>query len=161
MTTAAETLAAALEREHHEIDAGVEEFLAARAGGEQKTEPLHRAIDALKRHIFLEESFLFPPLRKGGLMAPLLVMVREHGELWDTMDEIEAKLSAAPEQTLDEASCRTLLEQLAKHNSKEEQIVYPQADLLLDPTADAGLRAFINCGQMPDGWVCAKAKSAG
>lgn len=158
MTTAAETLAAALEREHHEIDTGIEEFLAARAQGEQKVEPLERAMDALKRHIYLEEAFMFPPLRKAGLMAPLMVMVREHGELWDTMDEIDAQLDA--ETSLGEEICRKLLEQLAKHNSKEEQIVYPQADARLDAATDASLRAFIANGQMPEGWVCAKAQSA-
>lgn len=51
-----ETLHAALEREHHEIDAGIEAFLAPPAGGENRTASLVRAIAALRRHIYLEEK---------------------------------------------------------------------------------------------------------
>jgi hypothetical protein len=55
------------------------------------------------------------------------------------------------------AACRGLLEQLDRHNSKEEPILYPQADTALSAPANAGLRAFLECGRMPAGWVCARA----
>lgn len=56
-----ESLAAALEREHHEIDAGIAAFTAAPGDWQ----PLARAIRALRRHIYLEEEFLFPLLREA------------------------------------------------------------------------------------------------
>jgi hemerythrin HHE cation binding domain-containing protein len=56
-----ESLAAALEREHHEIDAGIAAFTAA-PGDRQ---PLARVIRALRRHIYREEEFLFPLLREA------------------------------------------------------------------------------------------------
>jgi hypothetical protein len=49
MTTG--TLATALEREHREIDAGIEAFLASLADGQPRPEPLVRAMQALRRHI--------------------------------------------------------------------------------------------------------------
>jgi hypothetical protein len=149
--TGADSLAAALEHEHREIDAGIEAYLAGDDAG-----ALTRAMQALRRHIFLEEEFLFPPLREAGLVAPIFVMLREHGEIWDTLDAAEARLaggSAAP-------VCRELLEQLDRHNSKEEPIIYPQADTALSGPASAGLRAFLASGRMPEGWVCARAGAA-
>ncbi len=153
----AETLAAALEREHREIDQAIEAFLEGVSEGRTETGPLTRAMEALRRHIYLEEQFLFPPLRDAGFMAPVLVMLREHGELWQTMTAIErelvedATLSGAP------AQCKLLLAQLERHNSKEEPILYPHADDVLGAPASAELRAFMRSGQMPDGWVCTSA----
>ncbi|GAB3040430.1 hemerythrin domain-containing protein [Parafrigoribacterium mesophilum] len=152
------TLATALEREHREIDGGIEAYTAGLAEGKNDTAPLLRAMDGLRRHIYLEEEFLFPPLRAGGLMVQLFVMVREHGDLWKTMEALDASLAA------DEASdallelCATLLAQLDKHNTKEEPIIYPQADAVLSEEASAQLKAFLDSGRMPEGWVCQKAR---
>lgn len=63
-----DSLATALEREHHEIDADIEAFTASPSD----RQPLIRAISALRRHIYLEEEYLFPLLRavEPGLEAP-------------------------------------------------------------------------------------------
>ncbi len=153
-------LAAALEREHREIDAGIEAFLAGQAERQPRTEPLTQAIGALRRHIFLEEEFLFPPLRDAGLVAPIFVMLREHGEIWDALDALDAQLAINPGAAAMSEICRTLLEQLERHNAKEEPIVYPQADDVLTAAASAGLSSFLATGRMPDGWVCARAGAA-
>ena len=57
----------ALTREHHAIDAGIETFLADDAD----PATLREALDALRRHIYLEERFLFPPL-KQSMMMPII-----------------------------------------------------------------------------------------
>jgi regulator of cell morphogenesis and NO signaling len=150
-----DTLACALEREHREIDDGIEAFLAAREGADG--EPLWRAMQALRRHIFLEEEILFPPVRAAGLVAPIFVMLREHGEIWDTLETIEAQLRAGAGDGPLAASCHTLLAQLERHNSKEEPIVYPEADAVLTAGTTAELRDFFAAGRLPEGWVCARA----
>lgn len=155
-----ETLAGALEREHREIDGGIEAFLAARAEGRSETEPLTQAIAALRRHIFLEEEFLFPPLREAGMVAPVFVMLREHGEIWDTLDALEAQLPTGAVTATASEECRQLLAQLDRHNAKEEPIIYPQADEVLSAAASASLHAFLAVGRMPEGWVCAQAGAA-
>jgi iron-sulfur cluster repair protein YtfE (RIC family) len=152
---AAQTLAAALEREHREIDRAIEAFLAEPAD----VAPLTQAMAALRRHIFLEEEFLFPPLREAGFLAPVFVMLREHGELWRTMESIEQAPAAGAAADIP-GDCRMLLAQLDRHNSKEEPILYPHADDVLGAPASAGLRAFLDAGRMPEGWTCKTAQAA-
>lgn len=84
------TLGAVLEREHREIDQAIESYISGSTAGENPAEPLVVAIRALRRHIYLEEAFLFPPLRDAGLIAPVFVMLREHGQMWKTMDALES-----------------------------------------------------------------------
>lgn len=156
------TLSAALEQEHHDIDGGIEEYSSGLKHGETDPAPLLRAMNALRRHIYLEEEFLFPPL-KATLMMPIFVMLREHGEIWDAMDALDAMLTSnadadADADTLQDA-CRELLAKLESHNDKEEPIIYPQADVGLDDEASAKLHAFLENGTMPDGWRCEKAPS--
>jgi iron-sulfur cluster repair protein YtfE (RIC family) len=149
-------VSALLEREHHEIDAGIEAFRDGLATGEVRTEALTRAADALRRHIYLEEEFLFPPLRAAGMLPPVLVMLREHGEIWQSLDAVEALLGAGEGPQAGER-CVELLAQLASHNAKEEPIIYPQGDAVLGEEAQEDLRRFIDTGRMPEGWVCAQA----
>lgn len=149
-----ETLAAALEREHRDIDQGIEAFTTGLVTGNSQTESLRRAMDALRRHIYLEEAFLFPPLREAGLVPPIFVMLREHGQLWKTLETLDTALGeTSPDPSVSQV-CAELVAQLQAHNSKEEPIIYPQADTVLTSDASAQLRAFLDSGKTPDGWVC-------
>lgn len=155
---ATETLSAALEREHRDIDGGIESFAEGVAGGKNEADTLLRALAALRRHIYLEEAFLFPPLRDAGMTMPIFVMEREHGQLWDTMGILEDELAGAgADQDKLVKTCTELLAQLDRHNSKEEPIIYPQADTALNHEATAELGSFLESGQMPVGWVCSRA----
>ena len=143
-----ESLAAALEREHHEIDAGIAAFTAAPADRES----LARVIRALRRHIYLEEEFLFPLLREAepGLAAPLFVMLREHAQIWATLDSLDRH----PDAGTGPALCRQLAIRLLHHNLKEEKILYPRADDALPAAAAGRLRALLGSAEPPGGWVC-------
>ena len=148
-------LADALTREHHAIDTGIEAYIASLdAGGDPA--PLLDAMHALRRHIYLEELFLFPPLKKT-MMMPIFVMLREHGELWRAMDVLDAKLSAHTDPADLREHCQGLLAVLDNHNKKEEPVVYPRADSDLTDDARDQLAAFLDSGTFPDGWVCEKA----
>jgi iron-sulfur cluster repair protein YtfE (RIC family) len=149
-----DSLAAALEREHQDIDDEIEVFAAGLAAGTIDAGPLRRASAALRRHIYLEEEFLFPPLREAGLVAPVFVMLREHGELWRILDAIDTELALDPDTAALQKLCRELVVQLQHHNPKEEQILYPQADQVLHGEVGSRLKAFIESGQLPEGWVC-------
>jgi regulator of cell morphogenesis and NO signaling len=151
------TLGAALEREHREIDARIEAFGAEPAEGGGRVESLTGAIAALRRHIYLEEEFLFAALR-SELAVPTIVMLREHGELWRTLDELEEKLAEGARESV-RGLCRELLARLASHNGKEEPIFYTRADPGLTPAAAAELRAFLESGRMPEAWVCQGART--
>lgn len=77
-----ESLGAALEREHREIDRGIESYTGASSGTADNAAALEAAIVELRRHIYLEEEFLFPALAAGNLVAPLFVMLRENAADW-------------------------------------------------------------------------------
>ncbi|MGP7960452.1 hemerythrin domain-containing protein [Sanguibacter sp. A247] len=158
MTTtddAALSLADAFTREHHEIDAGIEAYLASGDEPARRAAPLLRALEALRRHIYLEEEIVFPHLPAGALMMPLMVMRREHGELWTRIDELAGQL-ADPAATADgtAVACTAILELLERHNEKEEPIIYPYMDSDLDESEVAQVRALLADGVLPDGWVC-------
>lgn len=180
------SLAQALTDEHHVIDAGIEQFVA----GLQRDEPLaalvaplREAMTALRRHIYLEEEFAFPPIREGGLIMPIMVMEREHGVLWRQMDSLEAQLDAAGADSADGGSaagdsadgisangisadgrerilalCEEMIRVLQEHNSKEEPIVYPHVDVQLSEAQRSQLADLISRGQTPEGWVCTRAR---
>lgn len=152
-----ESLAEALEREHREIDEGIEAFAVGMAAAQSRPEPLRQAIYALRRHIYLEERFLFPALREVGLVAPVFVMLREHGQIWNTLDALALDVSAGAADASTLNTCRELAVQLQHHNLKEERILYPQADQVLSASAQAELKAFLDSGELPDGWVCERA----
>lgn len=154
-----ETVASALEREHREIDGAIEQYLVGAGSGVQPTEPLTRALAGLRRHIYLEEEFLFPPLRAAGMMMPIFVMLREHGELWHALDDIDQMLTDFTAEAKISSACRELLLMLDKHNTKEEPVIYSQVDSTLTVEASGELSAFLASGEMPHGWVCHGARS--
>lgn len=151
------TLGAALEREHREIDQGIEGFSSAQAEGGHRVESLTRAMQALRRHIYLEEELLFPPMG-SALAIPMGVMLREHGEIWRTLDALERQLGEEGPTDSVLGACRVLSSQLDAHNSKEEPIFYTQADASLATSEGTQLRSFLDSGRMPDGWACQEAR---
>ena len=152
-----ESLAAALQREHREIDEGIEAFTAEPASGTRDPAPLTAAIRALRRHIYLEEEFLFPQLRAAGLVGPVVLMLREHAQIWGTLDALELELRSGGGGT-ELALCRRLTVQLVHHNVNEEKLLYPQVDQVLGAPATAQLQAFLGSGELPEGWVCQRVR---
>lgn len=80
-----ESLVDALEREHQQIDHAIDDFLSE--GGDATA--LLGAITALRRHIYLEEEYLFPALPDPALAAPVFVMLREHAQMWRLLDALD------------------------------------------------------------------------
>lgn len=148
----------ALEREHREVDEGIEAFTDGPPAIQRDRKTLIRAIHALRRHIYLEEVFLFPPLRTARLVAPVLVMLREYGQMWQTLDSLERELDAGDAGGTVLTLCRPLAVQFLHHNMKEERILYLRADDVLTSAEAGRLRAFLDSGELPEGWVCAKAQ---
>lgn len=155
------TLASALEREHRQINEGIGSFTSGSHAGDAL--PLSSAIQALRRHIFLEEEFLFPPLRDGapGLSTTVLLMLREHGQLWDVLDQLEREIITDRNGKATLALCDRLVAVLSPHHLKEEQSLYAAADHLLTRPAEVRLRGFLSYARLPEGWTCEKAKNRG
>jgi hemerythrin superfamily protein len=83
-------------------------------------------------------------------------MLREHAQLWATLESLERDPDAGTAAQL--ARCRQLTVQLRHHNLKEEKIIYPRADDMLPAAAARRLRVFLDSGDLPEGWVCIKAR---
>ena len=151
----AETVNAALTHEHQQIDGAIEVLLSDHSGEltQQQLLDLDAAIALLRRHIYIEEESLFPPLRDAGLVGPVMVMVHEHGQIWPLLDALQQQLSTgAVGEARTTAQALTTL--LAAHNMKEEHILYPQADELLAAERADALVDWLVDGRMPEGWIC-------
>lgn len=153
------TVSAELTREHREIDDAIAAFLEKLDGGSVQGELLTDTLEALRRHIYLEEVFLFPPLREAGIVMPIFVMMREHGQLWHTMAALDDLLADGNGSQRLRDTCTQLLDQLHQHNSKEEPVIYPNADTDLPPQTSAELTRFIETGHTPKGWMCQQANA--
>ena len=151
---------AALEREHREIDAGIESFTSGSRAGDALS--LSGAIQALRRHIYLEEEFLFPSLREGAqpLSAAVPVMLREHGQVWDVLDLLEREIVTASRGETALTLCRQLMGMLSPHHLKEEEVLYAAADELLTRPAEVRLRGFLAYARLPAGWACEMAQQS-
>lgn len=152
-----ETLSVAMKDEHHVVDAGIEAFLAKLDGGVVDAAGLHTTLNVLRRHAYMEENFIFPPLRSGHLMMSIFGMLRGHGEIWRTMDRIEELAADGSDHGALREVGQQLLAQLAQHNKVEEAVVYSAADIDLEPAKAAEWADFKKTGTMPVGWVCEKA----
>lgn len=146
--------------EHHSIDDRLAEFVAGLEEGEVRTESFRASARELRHHIHVEEAHLFPPLRAAGMIPPVLVMLREHGEMWDVLDGID-RLLAQDEADVPalRAECARLVQQLEAHNLKEEQILYPAADTTLAPEDLERVSTSLVDGDLPDGWRAEMASS--
>lgn len=147
-----------LESDHRTIDEGFDKFITLATAGTIDAATVAPAIEGLRRHIWVEEETFFPPLRQAGVVGPVMVMLREHGELWAHLDELEELLSKPePDQAfILEASAR-ITRALAQHNFKEENILYASAARFLDDESIHQIVAENLTAERPRDWVCAMA----
>ena len=92
---------------------------------------------AMAHHFGMEEQVLFPAFERvtGNVAGPTLMMRREHGQMRELLDSLNNAITA---QDADEYTglSETLLILMQQHNLKEEQVLYPMSDQLLNRTVD-------------------------
>lgn len=144
-----------LERDHHRIDGYFEAFAKSlREDGQINTEAFATGAAGLGHHIYVEEVLHFPAMKAGGLMGPVLVMLREHGQLWDRMDEIAGQLEAGAARSEIAPVWKALEDGLEAHNDKEEKILYPAGDDLLTDDLGEEILTTLADPNIPEGWTC-------
>lgn len=144
-------VAKTLEHDHRAIDQEFEHVKTGLMQGEWRGESFQHAAEELRHHIYVEEEALFPVLRQAGMVAPVFVMIREHGEIWRALDAIGGEDGRDAEQAL--AAFASMESVLASHNFKEEQILYPASDSALDPQHVESVRLAFEDGRRPEGWL--------
>ena len=104
----------------------------------------------LERHIGWEEEILFPIFEnKTGMreVGPTAVMRWEHTQIKDFLLKIHGRL--AQQQRALKEDVQALKDLLQMHNHKEENILYPAVDSMLEPENRA--RIFAEMEKYPDG----------
>lgn len=85
-------------------------------------------------HFTYEEQVLFPALQQANPMTaqPVSVMQSDHTQIRELAADLQIALQERRRDLLQGAS-ETLVFLLQQHNAKEESVLYPIADQLLDP----------------------------
>ncbi len=103
----------------------------------------------LQRHIIWEETILFPLFEeKTGMRdhGPTVVMRAEHREIGRRLEALHDKVRRHdPDSDREEQG---LLQALAAHNQKEENVLYPAIDRLA--TAEEKAAAFRKMEELPE-----------
>lgn len=88
---------------------------------------------ALEQHMGWEEELLFPEIecRSGAALGPTRVMRAEHAQLRELLDQLAAAQRQRDREGYLELA-QSLQSMLRQHNMKEEQILYPLSDNLLE-----------------------------
>lgn len=98
-------------------------------------------VEATEHHFEMEESVLFPRFEQGSgsSMGPTQVMRMEHVQMRDLFRVMGEALQAQDSDGfLGEAE--TLLVLMQQHNMKEEQILYPMTDQVLESEREEVLK---------------------
>ncbi|MHB0990047.1 MAG: hemerythrin domain-containing protein [Burkholderiales bacterium] len=92
---------------------------------------------AMAHHFGMEEQVLFPAFERvtGNAVGPTLMMRREHAQMRELIANLDSAVMARDADEYVGLS-ETLLILLQQHNLKEEQVLYPMSDQLLNQTVD-------------------------
>ena len=136
--------------DHARLDILLQQFERCNASDPVKAASLFDQFKSgLERHILWEEEILFPIFEdKTGLrgVGPTAVMRFEHSQIKDLLARIQSALARpAPASPTDLFALKDLLVQ---HNHKEENILYPGMDSMLD--ANECARVFAEMEKYPD-----------
>lgn len=129
-----ETIAQTLSQDHSRCDqlfAKAEESVA-KTDWERANTDFANFRDAMERHFTMEEEVLFPTIeqRAGQRIGPTQVMRMEHQQMRQVFVEMAESVA---QQDSDEylGMSETLLMLMQQHNGKEEHMLYPLSDRIL------------------------------
>lgn len=96
---------------------------------------------AMERHFAIEEEILFPAFerRTGAGMGPTQVMRAEHAQIREVLAELRHCVDEKDAEAY-LALAETLLLLTQQHNLKEENVLYPIIDSVLDAEKEALLQ---------------------
>lgn len=137
----AETIRGYFETDHDRLDGLFKTFQEEKHQNFEKAqEAFEKFKTDLERHILWEEEILFPIFEeKTGIrdVGPTVVMRMEHRMIKDVLEAILQKVQRKNSDT--DAEEAALLSHLMQHNQKEENILYPQIDRLVNDEEKTGV----------------------
>lgn len=129
-----ETITHYYEEDHDRLDGLFKKFQATKREDFPQAKNYFREFKTgLQRHIVWEEEILFPIFEEKMQtkeMGPTAVMRKEHRQIHEALEAIHQKVRQQdPDSDVAEDQ---LLEILKRHNEKEEKILYPAIDKLVN-----------------------------
>ena len=119
------------------------ESLAASGQWSQAEQARCAFTSSLEHHLQREERVLFPAMEdaQGGPLGLIAEARVEHARMRDWLEQLEAAISVRDPNKLSTAA-QELRAALEQHNVKEESILYPLAEQMLDDRAGDLLQAM-------------------
>lgn len=140
------------ETEHRLIHDDFAALAEAAVSGRFDRDALAEVVQRTRTHIWVEEEVIFPALRDAGAEGQVTVMLREHGEIWSHLDEMDQILNVdRPDPKLAVTVWTALRHVLDQHNIREEGILNAQAGSLQRVGASAQVQALM-ATEMPADW---------
>jgi iron-sulfur cluster repair protein YtfE (RIC family) len=141
------TVTSALRADHSRLDALLKETLAALTDADAATAGRTSGSfsQGLRHHIEAEDQVLFPPFEaRTGLKdaGPTAVMRRDHQEIERRLREISRAIAAPYGSRETACEVRALKALLEDHNAREEEILYPWCDRVLDDLERAAVDLY-------------------
>ena len=139
------TIKKLMSQDHKDCDSlfAAAENAAAKNDWEEATQAFNAFIDAMDRHLSIEENVLFPAFEEETGMAtgPTEMMRMEHEQMRALFTDMKDALSS---QQSDDylGTSETLLILMQQHNMKEEQILYNFMDQRLDENVNQWQQKF-------------------
>ena len=122
----------AFTRDHGRLQRSLDELRRARSIDPAHALTLFRTFrQDLEQHMHREEKVLFATIeRRMGRGGPTAVMHADHRRILRALDRLERRLATGDSRCEEEEA--SLIEILEAHEFKEERILYPIVDRLLD-----------------------------
>lgn len=140
-----------LTEQHRSMELGITGLVDGSGSRQELTD----AVYLLRRHIYIEEAFLFPVIEQDQGRAMALAQMRyEHGDMWPHIESAIALLAANAD--LDDLlpASEAMLRLLHIHDHKEEQAIYSVADRYRANATKPSFAALFQTNDTPDGWRC-------
>ena len=142
---------ALLTEQHRSMELGI----AGLVDGSGSRQELADAVYLLRRHIHVEEAFLFPVIEQDAGRAMALAQMRyEHGDMWPHIESAINLLAAKAD--LDDLlpASEALLRLLGIHDRKEEEAIYSVADRYRPGDGRPSFADLFQTREIPAGWKC-------
>ncbi len=126
--------------------------------GSGSRQELSEAVYLLRRHIYVEEAFLFPVIDQDqGRWMALAQMQSDHGAMWPHIESAITLLQA--NALLDNLvpAAQAMLKLLEGHDSREELAIYSVGDRYVTDANHPPLETLFATTEIPPGWRCLRA----
>lgn len=137
--------------QHRSMELGI----AGLVDGSGSRQELADAVYLLRRHIYVEEAFLFPIIEQDEGRAMALAQMRyEHGDMWPHIESAIDLLAANAD--LDDLlpASEAMLRLLRIHDRKEEDAIYSVAERYQEGDGRPPLADLLRPRDIPGGWKC-------